>query len=64
MFLEYTMATKVRYGEYFGFSDEEVDILFERYLKLTEKPSISRDKLRIWYDGYQRRGLFLSERKD
>ena len=53
MFLEYTMATKVRYGEYFGFSDEEVDILFERYLKLTEKPSISRDKLRIWYDGYQ-----------
>lgn len=53
MFLEYTMASKIKYSEYFGFSDEEVDTLFERYLKLTEKPEVSREGLRIWYDGYQ-----------
>lgn len=53
MFLEYTMAGKIKYGEYFGFSDEEVDMLFERYLKITKEPAVSREGLRIWYDGYQ-----------
>lgn len=53
MFLEYTMATKQKYSEYFGFSDEEVDLLFERYRKLTKEPRITREGLRIWYDGYQ-----------
>ncbi len=53
MFLEYTMAAKVKFSEYFGFSKEEVDILFDRYLKLTEKPAVTREGLRIWYDGYQ-----------
>lgn len=53
MFSEYTMATKVKYSEHFGFSDEEVDILFERYLNLTPKPEVSREGLRMWYDGYQ-----------
>ena len=52
MFLEYNMATKVRFGEYFGFSDEEVDILYDRYLKNIKKPQISREGLREWYDGY------------
>ena len=56
MFLEYTMATKIKYSGYFGFSDEEVDALFERYLKLTEKPAVSREGLRLWYDGYQTLG--------
>ena len=27
MFLEYNMATRIRFSEYFGFSDEEVDML-------------------------------------
>jgi len=52
MFAEYNMATKVRFSEYFGFLDEEVDGLFETYQKTTERPGISRDTLRIWYDGY------------
>ncbi len=26
MFLEYDMATKIRFGEYFGFSESEVDM--------------------------------------
>ncbi len=34
MFLEYNMATRVRFSEYFGFSDEEVDVLYDRYLKI------------------------------
>ena len=33
MFLEYNMATRVRFSEYFGFSDEEVDMLYQRYLR-------------------------------
>ena len=52
MFLEYNMATRVRFSEYFGFSDEEVDMLYRRYLKRTKKPKITRDDLREWYDGY------------
>lgn len=53
MFLEYTMATREKYSEYFGFTDEEVDELFQRYLKLEKYPKISREGLRYWYDGYQ-----------
>lgn len=53
MFLEYTMATEERFGEYFGFTESEVDMLFfDRYLKVIEKPGIEREKLRNWYDGY------------
>lgn len=52
MFLEYNMATKIRFSEYFGFSDEEVDLLYQRYLKQTKRPQITRESLREWYDGY------------
>ena len=52
MFLEYNMATRVRFSEYFGFSDEEVDMLYQQYLKKTRKPQITRESLREWYDGY------------
>jgi hypothetical protein len=53
MFLEYTMATKVRYSEYFGFTDDEVDVLYEKYLSRTEHPCVTREGLKLWYDGYQ-----------
>ncbi len=56
MFLEYNMATKVRFSEYFGFSDEEVDELYGRYLKVTKKPQLTRENLREWYDGYHTAG--------
>ncbi len=36
MFLEYNMATRIRFSEYFGFSDEEVDKLYEKYLQNTK----------------------------
>jgi hypothetical protein len=52
MFLEYSMTTKIRFSEYFGFSDTEVDMLFQRFLQKTQKPLITRDSLREWYNGY------------
>lgn len=52
MFLEYDMATKKKFSEYFGFSEEETDRLFEIYQNQTESPEITRDALRDWYDGY------------
>lgn len=52
MFDEYDMAVKEKYGQYFGFSDKEVDALYETYRKTTKHPKISRDSLREWYDGY------------
>ena len=52
MFAEYTMAAEELYSEYFGFSEKEVDILFEKYLQNEPNPQIAREGLRIWYDGY------------
>ena len=52
MFMEYNMATKIRFSEYFGFSDEEVDMLYQRYLEKIKKPKITRESLKEWYDGY------------
>ncbi len=52
MFIEYNMATKIRFSEYFGFLDDEVDTLYARYIENTRKPRITRENLRVWYDGY------------
>lgn len=52
MFAEYHMATKIKFGEYFGFTDEEVDQLFAVYQKTADYPQITREELRTWYDGY------------
>lgn len=51
-FLEYDMATSVRFSDYFGFTDKEVDSLFEIYEKNTKVPQFTREDLEIWYDGY------------
>ncbi len=53
MFFEYTMATKEKYSDYFGFTDSEVDKLYQRYLSVTHVPRITREDLKYWYDGYQ-----------
>lgn len=56
MFAEFTMTTEQRFSEYFGFTDAEVDSLFERYLKNDITPKmVTRDELRDWYDGYHTR---------
>lgn len=53
MFYEYTMATREKYSEYFGFTDAEVDELYQRYLRKEQSPKVSREGLELWYDGYQ-----------
>lgn len=53
MFFEYSMAAQVKYSEYFGFTDEEVDDLYKRYLSKEPSPQVTREGLELWYDGYQ-----------
>lgn len=53
MFAEYTMTNEQRFSEYFGFTDPEVDQLYERYQENYERQGrIVREDLKIWYDGY------------
>lgn len=52
MFVEYDMATKKKFSEYFGFLEDEVDRLYERYRAGTRQAAITREDLKIWYDGY------------
>lgn len=51
-FAEYNMATMVMYSDVFGFTDSEVDALFAKYLQNTDRPQVTREGLRVWYDGY------------
>lgn len=53
MFFEFSMAIQEKYSKYFGFTEEEVDALYEKYLKLEADPKVTRDELRLWYNGYQ-----------
>ena len=46
------MTSMEMFGEYFGFTDEEVDVLYDKYLHLCKDPQVSREGLRKWYDGY------------
>lgn len=53
MFWEYTMAAEEKFSEYFGFTEAEVDNLYEKYLAYEkEGAKITREGLRSWYDGY------------
>ncbi|MDE7311474.1 MAG: ATP-binding protein [Eubacterium sp.] len=52
MFLEYHMATSARFGEYFGFLDQEVDMLYATYKTAVKEIKILREDLAEWYDGY------------
>ena len=40
------------HGEYFGFTEAEVDELYERFLLNQKNPRVTREGLRLWYDGY------------
>ncbi len=51
-FSEYTMGTQPKFSEYFGFTDEEVDVLYSKYLSAHPEPKFTREDLRYWYDGY------------
>lgn len=52
MFVEYDMAVSEKFSGYFGFSDAEVDGLYEIYQRQTVGSKFSREELRDWYDGY------------
>lgn len=52
MFKEYDMATKEKFSEYFGFSDLEVDRLFDIYQRTAGTLRVTRRELSEWYDGY------------
>lgn len=53
MFSEFTLATEERFSEYFGFTEQEVDLLFTRYRKQSgKKNQVTREGLKDWYDGY------------
>lgn len=53
MFCEYTMASEEKYSKYFGFTEKEVDGLFERYQRqMTGSRHVTREGLKFWYDGY------------
>ena len=56
MFFEFSMATRAKYSEYFGFTDEEVDNLYKKYLQVETTPTVTREGLKLWYDGYQSAG--------
>ena len=56
MFAEFTMVNSPMFGEYFGFTDDEVDDLYRRYIvecdRQHKEKSVTRKGLRDWYDGY------------
>ena len=52
MFLEYTMASEEMFGNAFGFTESEVDLLFNKFKMNQDNPKITRDDLKAWYDGY------------
>lgn len=59
MFMEYDMSAESRFSTYFGFTDTEIDMIYQRYLTHTAHPAVTRDGLREWYDGYY---VFSGER--
>ena len=56
MFLEYDIATSERFSEYFGFLDSEVDMLYHIYQQKISLPKVTREDIRLWYDGYHTAG--------
>ena len=52
MFMEFKMTSMEAFSEYFGFTDEEVDVLYEKYTHLCKKLQVPRNGLQNWYDGY------------
>ena len=56
MFAEFTMVNSPMFGEYFGFTYDEVDDLYRRYIvecdRQHKEKSVTRKGLRDWYNGY------------
>ncbi|ADL34910.1 hypothetical protein bpr_I2177 [Butyrivibrio proteoclasticus B316] len=53
MFMEYSMAGGTKFGEYFGFLENEVNDLYQRFVSIEQRPNFTRTELEEWYDGYR-----------
>ncbi|MBO5623851.1 MAG: AAA family ATPase, partial [Butyrivibrio sp.] len=53
MFMEYSMASGTKFGEYFGFLENEVNDLYQRFASIEQKPNFTKSELEEWYDGYR-----------
>lgn len=53
MFDEYTMVSNEKYGAYFGFTEHEVNTIYQKYVMTVKNPKVSRAGLKLWYNGYQ-----------
>ncbi len=51
-FKEYTMASDEMFGSFFGFTQDEVQHLYQNYLSLQPSPKVTLEDLKDWYDGY------------
>ena len=56
MVMEYNLISQKKFSEYFGFSEEEVDGLYQRFCAFAKEPKFTRADLREWYNGYQTKG--------
>lgn len=52
MFADYTFINDERFDRFFGFTEDEVDRLFQVYLSACSAPRVSRENLDLWYNGY------------
>lgn len=52
MFMEYTMTNQHKFSNYFGFTQDEVNALYDEFLQKTENPNFTLEELRDWYNGY------------
>jgi len=56
MFFEHNMAKSLEYNDYFGFTQTEVDALYERYAeqcnKIGAERRIALEDIHKWYNGY------------
>lgn len=53
MFMEYSMASGTKFGEYFGFLENEVNDLYQRFVCIEQRPNFTKAELEEWYDGYR-----------
>ena len=52
MFTEFTMAGSRAFSEFFGFTEDEVRDLHEKYMTVCNDAHITLEGLQIWYNGY------------
>lgn len=52
LFCDFTLDSQTLYNNSCGFTDGEVDQLYETYREMEEEPEITRQGLTAWYRGY------------